>query len=73
MMVIFVRKKKKMQMIEKQAKLPSMHCKFIIMDVVPVHVVLVVITLSSNDGSHEPAQMDRFTRAFAACIHKVWM
>ena len=36
----------------------------------PIHVVVLLITLISNEGSTEPAQMSRLTRDFTACIHK---
>ena len=39
----------------------------------PAHEILVLITLSSNKGSGEPTQMDSFSKAFVARIHKVWM
>ena len=39
----------------------------------PAHEILVIITLSSNKGAGEAVQMGRFTKAFVARIHKVWM
>ena len=35
--------------------------------------ILVLIALLSSDGSGEPVQMRRLTRALAAPIHKIWM
>ena len=36
----------------------------------PYHEVL--IALVSSQGSDKPAFMHSLTRAFAACIHKIW-
>ena len=37
------------------------------------HEISVLYIFVSNECSGEPAQMCRLTRAFAACIHKVWV
>ena len=37
------------------------------------HDTSVLVALSSNAGSGESVHLHRLVRAFAACIHKVWM
>ena len=37
------------------------------------HAILLCITLSSKEGSGEPAPKQKLTRAFPACKHKVLM
>ena len=39
----------------------------------PTRESLVLIALSSNEHSNEPAQLRRLARAFAARTHKVWI
>ena len=35
--------------------------------------VLMIVALSSNEGSVESVHMRRLTKAFSAGIHKIWM
>ena len=39
----------------------------------PTRNIVVLIMFLSNEKSGQPAQMCRLARAFAACLHKVWI